>query len=553
MKKTEPVVQEARLVRLSVWCADRITPVKSITMNKHTLLATLSITAASCMNAPPESGMLPNKSKEQPLEENPMLYAKHIEEPKSLNYTPNILLTGKTGAGKTTLLNKLCGTSKKTGKGASVTRELAYIPVSYGNHAMNIVDTPGIDSDEERAKHAYLLYHAVTTKSYNGILALIKFDDRYHRMVNDYKKIIKPYKDYEKNALILVSNFGENPDGDINFNPRQYRDDIIKKFESRKIYNNVIFYSSRSECDPVDLADAIYGSISRMSPIKMNMSKEDFNFAFDAYMPDEEFSDVQEECDEAMKKIEREFVELAKAYEKDPERDEILQYLYLIIEDELTDKAYKYYEELAPDLGDLQARNFECYLHAQKIKYQESFLKKIKSMMQWRLMGEDDVRNFIKKCPACGEVWMRTEGCDGETDCGNFVKNTGTFGKDTAKSSAWFKFDLIWEKGKLILKKLAEPKAKMARKKKALAYKNEDEKVEKTHGGGKATVERKRRGCGYVFRFGMEGKMMKEEELLQLFEVDSLETLKAYMKSGSKKYKTLVDKYESNIDTTFHS
>ena len=473
-----------------------------------------------------------------------MLHAKHVEEPQ----VPNVLLIGQAGTGKTALLNKLCGTSKKSGKGPPITKELTCISTNCGRYPFNIVDTPGTDSDEERYKHASLLYHAVTTKPYNAILALIGFDDRYYRMVESYKSIIKPYRKYEKNALILVSRFGENPDEDPDFNPRQYRDDIIKKFESNDIYNNIIFYSKQPECDREDLANMIYGSISRMSPIKMDISREDFNFAFDAYIPDKEFSDVKEECDEAMYDIKREFVALAKQYTNDPKRDDILQYLLLEIEDRLTTKASEYLEKAAPDMTDLQARNFSIYLHAQKIKCQESFLKEIKSMMQWEMMGEDDVRNFIKKCPACGEVWMRTDGSDGETICGNLTGSLPS-AKDTTKGSWWFPFELVRQKDKLILKKLTVPKAKTGQRKE-LFYKDEDEKVEKQQGTGKVPI--RRRGCGRVFVFS-QAPRMTEEDLLQLFEVDSLDTLKAYVKSGSKKYKTLVDKYESNIDKTFHS
>lgn len=30
--------------------------------------------------------------------------------------------------------------------------------------------------------------------------------------------------------------------------------------------------------------------------------------------------------------------------------------------------------------------------------------------------------NFIRKCPNCGEVWLKVDGCSGRTFCGNFPK-----------------------------------------------------------------------------------------------------------------------------------
>lgn len=28
--------------------------------------------------------------------------------------------------------------------------------------------------------------------------------------------------------------------------------------------------------------------------------------------------------------------------------------------------------------------------------------------------------NFIRRCPRCKEVWMKVDGCNGKTFCGNF-------------------------------------------------------------------------------------------------------------------------------------
>ena len=30
----------------------------------------------------------------------------------------------------------------------------------------------------------------------------------------------------------------------------------------------------------------------------------------------------------------------------------------------------------------------------------------------------EDPRNMIRRCPHCGEIWMKVEGCDGQTRCG---------------------------------------------------------------------------------------------------------------------------------------
>ncbi len=75
-------------------------------------------------------------------------------------------------------------------------------------------------------------------------------------------------------------------------------------------------------------------------------------------------------------------------------------------------------------------------------------------------------------------------------------------------------------------------------------------RLEKEKSEKKAVV--KRQGCGTVWKFA-ELPCMETKELLELFKVDSLDTLKDYVKSGNKKYKYLVGEYESSIDKNYKS
>jgi len=52
-----------------------------------------------------------------------------------------------------------------------------------------------------------------------------------------------------------------------------------------------------------------------------------------------------------------------------------------------------------------------------------------------------DPRNMIKNCPHCGEIWIKVEGCDGTTSCGNRKWSKGMW--DTFASghmSQYFKY-----------------------------------------------------------------------------------------------------------------
>ncbi len=38
--------------------------------------------------------------------------------------------------------------------------------------------------------------------------------------------------------------------------------------------------------------------------------------------------------------------------------------------------------------------------------------------MSYNPLDTRNPRNLIRKCPYCEEIWIKVEGCDGETECG---------------------------------------------------------------------------------------------------------------------------------------
>ena len=39
--------------------------------------------------------------------------------------------------------------------------------------------------------------------------------------------------------------------------------------------------------------------------------------------------------------------------------------------------------------------------------------------MSYNPEDSNDPRNMIRSCPFCGEIWIKVEGCDSVTTCGN--------------------------------------------------------------------------------------------------------------------------------------
>ena len=47
--------------------------------------------------------------------------------------------------------------------------------------------------------------------------------------------------------------------------------------------------------------------------------------------------------------------------------------------------------------------------------------------MSYSLIDKNDVRNLIKKCPECGIIWIKVDGCPNVT-CGERMNQPDTLG-----------------------------------------------------------------------------------------------------------------------------
>jgi len=70
---------------------------------------------------------------------------------------------GNIGVGKTALLNLVCSTThlSKSDKN-SITRTLQKETALLNNQTLELIDTPGIDSNLEKKEHIIHLYNALT-------------------------------------------------------------------------------------------------------------------------------------------------------------------------------------------------------------------------------------------------------------------------------------------------------------------------------------------------------------------------------------------------------
>ena len=74
---------------------------------------------------------------------------------------------------------------------------------------------------------------------------------------------------------------------------------------------------------------------------------------------------------------------------------------------------------------DLDFYCFDIKMQKDILKRCEVFTERIKPLMSEYLFNPKDARNMIKMCPYphCGIIWFKTEGCNGQIECGKKVQN----------------------------------------------------------------------------------------------------------------------------------
>jgi hypothetical protein len=101
-------------------------------------------------------------------------------------------------------------------------------------------------------------------------------------------------------------------------------------------------------------------------------------------------------------------------------KDEILHMLIVEFKNEMESLLQEFRQKHGAEMSELDHYVFYIKMEKETVKLCDSFVENVIPFMSYNLFDDGDPRNLIKKCPYCGLVWFKTEGCDGETHCGNY-------------------------------------------------------------------------------------------------------------------------------------
>lgn len=438
-----------------------------------------------------------------------------------LNYQPIGIVMGKTGIGKSTLINKITGSTHPSHSSSSgVTQNLHMNTTNIGAFSFQIMDTPGTDSTIDTYKHAYQLWHALTSRSLNTIFIMLKYEPRYDKIVKSFFEEQTPVDNFAKKIVVIISCWDQSEEKEKDFAC------ICKEFEP--LCSNIIFYSKL--CDSSYLANIMYGFMSNMISQRLDITNHEFLLKFNvATVPTkiEMYKSYREYTGEA-NKLTNDYEELIKLLKEvhSTDRDEFLHGLLTEFNNEMQNNLEKYRQKYKVEMIDLDFYCFDIKMQNDILKRCEVFTERIKPLMSEYLFNPKDARNMIKMCPYphCGIIWFKTEGCNGQTECGKKVQNWYDFIGKPFKRISFFRDT----NGQLKWKKSEKPQMENAERTRPLANGKEQRRV-----------------CGQKITWS-EMCPVDEKIILELFEVATIDQAnervnKMIEKESSAQYSKMYD------------
>jgi len=336
---------------------------------------------------------------------------------RTLGYKPCGVIMGQTGAGKTTLSNKLCGTQHKSGAArGSVTQGLYRNDVNCGTRAFSLIDTPGTDSSTETYRHAFLLKEALTATQLNTIFLIIKYNNRFDKIVDNYFEVVQPVMSYVGKTVVMISHM------DVSENPEVEFAEICELFaEECPDISNILFFSDKSS--EVDVTDFMYACMSTMKAETLTITDEEFHLNFNICELRNQMKVSFNEYQKTVDSIVAEYTELIPCSEAESteQKDEILHMMIVEFKYETQGLYQTFIDTHGGAMHKLDYYVFAIKMQKENVRVCDEFVKRVAELMSYNLFDNNDVRNLIKRCPHCDLIWYKTEGCDGTTTCGNRV------------------------------------------------------------------------------------------------------------------------------------
>ena len=320
--------------------------------------------------------------------------------------TPYIILLGDVGTGKSTIVEKLTGvTGKSSDSSTSFTKSSEVFEIFDGS--ILICDTPGANPLEERFEHNIHIAHAMNFKPVTCVLIVAKADPRMENTVQSIRQYVN---------RLLPKSFPEHLRGvcitHMDKVKKWTKSDIEPYLRDQLSIKNVVCSSFDTSQETLrnDLLDhCIVGN----QAVKLNITSDMFLKLFDISSDNKRVLTTSQEEIERFEAMKNDFEEQSKTYPVDDQMSLTFEFnawisqQYVEAQQRFSEKNNftLYGPNMTSEAGHIANLSNQLLGFVQAVRMKTSAYLK-------------DTAADFRKCPHCGLLWTKVEGCQGQTTCG---------------------------------------------------------------------------------------------------------------------------------------
>ena len=316
---------------------------------------------------------------------------------------PYVVLVGNCGAGKSTLVEKLTGITGRSASGSSSytkTSEYFWVP----DKSLQIADTPGSNPMTEKFEHNIQIGHALNYRDVSKLFIVVKADVRKD-------EVISKITQYADRFLVL---------------PMDLVGVIVTYMDVEKEWSEAEFIRDCEQC--LGIEDVVFSSIDKSGEdlledvLVVCRESHTLNLDCEMFLRMFKFNNSNRKILKVTDDIKRKFEHYKKQFEEQKAQFSEKEQVDLFFEYKafLTESVEESKKEMSETLG-FNFLGEEGVMQAGHLANMVNQIRgiiydvRIASLEFQSDHGADDLR----KCPHCGMIWAKVEGCEGITTCGN--------------------------------------------------------------------------------------------------------------------------------------
>lgn len=327
---------------------------------------------------------------------------------------PYIVLLGDVGTGKSTIVEKLTGEKgRSSDANESFTKTSAMIWASDGS--LIVSDTPGSNAIKDKLEHNIWIATALNARPVSRIFIVVKAEPRIDNVVDNVRKYADRFLELPMDVVgVLVTHMDQVDWTEDDFSPRI--DD--------ELGIDMVVFSALST-----MPKTLLRSILNTCREEYNLTVNSENF-FKLFKIHNNHRKVLQSTSDEVKN----FSEKKKAFDKARQ---------LFSGKDLVDLVFEFQAYMTDEIVKAQKRmseknNFTFYgdgaaNEAGHVANMVNQLRMVLYDIRTECLGYQSEHGVseLRKCPYCGRIWTKVEGCEGDTTCGNRPSTANDF-RDSA-------------------------------------------------------------------------------------------------------------------------